>query len=132
MFKRILLRFPRKTVNSADPIHIFILHQDDTSIGCAKLDGRLRERIQHSLQVECGAADDLEYIGGGSLLLQRLPQLIKQPRILDGDDRLLRKIREELDLLVRKRTRLLTKNSNDSDQLIFVQHRHAERAAVSS
>jgi hypothetical protein len=32
----------------------------------------LRQRIQHSLQVERRAADDLEHVGGGGLLLQRL------------------------------------------------------------
>ena len=44
------------------------------------------KRIEHGLQIERRAADDLEHVGGGGLLLQRLPQFVEQPRVLDGDD----------------------------------------------
>ena len=37
-------------------------------------------------KIESRAADDLEHVGGGGLLLQRFPQLVEQPRVLDGDD----------------------------------------------
>ena len=47
---------------------------------------RLDQRIQHRLQVEGRAADDLEHVGGGGLLLQRFAQLVEQPHVLDGDD----------------------------------------------
>ena len=33
---------------------------------------RLDKRFEHGLQVERRAADDLEHVGGGGLLLQRL------------------------------------------------------------
>ena len=33
---------------------------------------RFRERIEHGLQIEGRAADDLEHVGGRGLLLQRL------------------------------------------------------------
>ena len=42
------------------------------------------------------------------MLLQRLAQLIQQPRILDGDDGLLGEIAEKLDLLFSEQTRLPT------------------------
>src|SRR5262245_45419803 len=38
----------------------------------AQLRRRLHQRIEHSLQVERRAADDLEHVGGGSLLRQGL------------------------------------------------------------
>ena len=41
---------------------------------------------QHRLQIEGRAADDLEHVGGGGLLLQRFAQLVEQARVLDGDD----------------------------------------------
>ena len=44
------------------------------------------QRIEHGLQIEGRAADDLEHVGGGGLLLQRFAQLVEQPRVLDGDD----------------------------------------------
>ena len=47
---------------------------------------RFDQRIEHRLQIEGRAADDLEHVGGGGLLLQRFAQLVEQPRVLDGDD----------------------------------------------
>ena len=44
-------------------------------VGIAKLRHRLRQRVEHRLQVEGGAADHLEHVGGGGLLLQRLSSL---------------------------------------------------------
>ena len=38
---------------------------------------RLDERIEHHLQVEGRAADDLEHVGGGGLLLERLGELAR-------------------------------------------------------
>lgn len=40
-------------------------------VGAAEAHHRLGQRIEHRLQVESGAADGLEHIGGGSLLLER-------------------------------------------------------------
>ena len=51
----------------------------------------LDQRIEHRLQIEGRAADDLEHVGGGSLLLQRFAQLVEQAGILDGDHRLRRR-----------------------------------------
>ena len=62
--------------------------------------GRLDQRIEHRLQIEGRAADDLEHVGGGGLLLQQFTQLVEQARVLDGDDGLTRKVGDQLDLLV--------------------------------
>src|SRR5262245_33551129 len=40
-------------------------------VGVTKAASRFNERLQHRLEIEGRAADDLEYIGGGGLLLQR-------------------------------------------------------------
>src|SRR5262249_40674132 len=40
-------------------------------VGLAKLGCRLDESVEHGLQIEGRAADDLEHIGGGGLLLKR-------------------------------------------------------------
>ena len=52
----------------------------------------LRHAVEHRLQVEGRAADHLEHVGGGGLLLQRFAQLVEQPRVLDGDDALTAKL----------------------------------------
>ena len=59
---------------------------DSSHIRLAQPGGRLDQRIEHGLQIERRAADDLEHVGGGGLLLQRFAQLVEQARVLDGDD----------------------------------------------
>jgi hypothetical protein len=61
--------------------------------GLAKLRRRLGQRLEHHLQIICRAADDLEHVGGGGLLLQRfaqivgsLAQLLEQADVLNSDD----------------------------------------------
>ena len=60
----------------------------------------------------------LQHLGGRGLLLQRLPQLIEQPRVLDGDDGLRGEVLDQLDLLVGERPHLLAVDGDDADQLI--------------
>src|SRR5262249_46025592 len=76
---------------------------------------RLDQRVEHGLQVKGGAADDLEHVGGGGLLLERFAQLVEQARILDGDDGLAGEALYQLDLLVGKGTNLLTVNGKDAN-----------------
>ena len=61
-------------------------------------------------------ADDAQHFRRRRLLLQRLgevgralAQLVEQPRILDGDDRLVGEGRDKLDLLVGERTHLVAR-----------------------
>src|SRR5262245_14327430 len=61
------------------------------------------QRLKHGLQIEGRAADDLEHVRRGGLLLQRLAQLVEQARVLDRDDRLGGKVREQINLLVGER-----------------------------
>ena len=44
--------------------------QDRGHFGFAQLRRRFDQRVEHRLQVEGRAADDLEHVGGGGLLLQ--------------------------------------------------------------
>jgi hypothetical protein len=85
------------------------------------------------LQVERRAADDLEYLGGRRLLLQRFAQvfgaraqLTKQPRVFDCDDGLSRELFQERYLLLRETRRLLAKDHDIADHLIVLQERNGE------
>jgi len=67
---------------------------------------RVDERVEHGLQIESRAADDLEYVGGGCLLLQRFaqlfgarPDLVEQPHVLDRNCRLVGKCRNQFNLV---------------------------------
>ena len=81
------------------------------------------------MQIEGGAADHLEHVGGGGLLLQRFAQLIEQARVLDGDDRLAGEARDQLDLLVGERPHLGAVDGDRADQLVLLEHRYHENCA---
>src|SRR5262249_7748252 len=48
---------------------------DGSPVRAAKACNRLGERVEHRLQIEGRAADDLEHVGGCSLLLVRFGEL---------------------------------------------------------
>ena len=54
------------------PQHISIPLKDDALVSRAKPRCRFGQRVEHSLQIEGGPADEFEHLGGRGLLLQRL------------------------------------------------------------
>ena len=78
--------FRREAVRLGAKEHAVLLASDRGLVRIAKAGGRFDQRLQHRPEVEGRAADDLEHVGGGGLLLQRFAQLVEQPRVLDGDD----------------------------------------------
>src|SRR5262249_33688978 len=96
---------------------------DRGPIRLAQPRGRFDERVEHRLQIEGRAADDLEHVGGGGLLLQRLAKLVEQASVLDGDDGLGSKVLYQLDLLFAERLDVLAINGNCTNRLIVVKHR---------
>jgi hypothetical protein len=90
---------------------------------------RFDQRVEHHLQVEGRATDHLEHVGGGGLPLQRLAQLVEQPRVLDGDDGLLGEVADQLDLLIGEGAHLLPVDVDVADQLAFLEHRHQQQGA---
>src|SRR6516164_9809703 len=90
---------------------------------------RFGERVEHGLQIESRAADHLEHVGGGGLLLQRFAQLVEQPRVLDGDDRLRGEVLQQFDLLVGERAHLLAIDGDRSNQLFLFEHWNEKKAA---
>ena len=91
---------------------------------------RFDQRVEHRLQVESRAADDLEHVGGGGLLLQRFAQLVEQAGVLDGDDGLGGEVRHQLDLLVGERPDLLAVDGDGTDQLVLLEHRNDKYGAI--
>jgi hypothetical protein len=94
-----------------------VVRTSEVSDVCLAQSGsRLDQSVEYGLEVEGRAADDLEYIGSGGLLLQRFAQLVEQPRVLDGDDGLVGEVREKLDLPVCERADLLAIDDDCAEQ----------------
>src|SRR5262249_41289867 len=68
------------------PEYIALIEQQVAEAGLADANGVLKHSLEHWLQLAGRTADDLEHVGGSSLLLQRLAQLAQQARVLDGND----------------------------------------------
>ena len=106
-------------------------------VGLAQPGDRFHQRIEHGLQIEGRAADHLQHVGGGGLLLQRLLQvigarlnLVEQPHVLDGDQRLIRKGRNQIDLPFVERLHDASRQNNDADRNAIAQQRDAQHRAI--
>ena len=66
--------------------HVSVLLQDRRVVRVAESRRRLNKRVEDPRQIEGCTANDFEYVGSGSLLLERLAQLVEQAGVLDGDD----------------------------------------------
>ena len=54
----------------APPGSVALAQEQIAELGLAQRAPRIRQRVEHRLQIERRAADDLEHVGGGGLLLQ--------------------------------------------------------------
>src|SRR5262249_51172612 len=86
-FLQQLLR--KAIVSLGTKIASFIWTYELPDVRLADPNGRLDQRVEHLLQVECRAADQLEHVGSRRLLVQRLLCLVEQPRVLDRNQRLI-------------------------------------------
>src|SRR6516164_2440086 len=77
----------------------------------------LQHGPEYGLQLTWRRADDAQHICRRCLLLERLPQLIEQPRVLDGDDGLIGKTLHQFKLMLLKRSNLATIDDHDPDCL---------------
>src|SRR6202022_673577 len=124
-----VLKFRRRVVGHCHPQQFAIKAEDECPVGPAEPDRAFGNGLEHGPQIKRRAADYLEHLGRGGLLLEgfaeivRAPaQLVEQAGILDGDHGLAGEISEQRDLLVREETNFLTKDGNDSNELIVLDH----------
>src|SRR3984893_14508717 len=96
----------------------------------------LDQCIQHRLQIECRAADDLEHIARRGLVFERffeiaraLAQFVEQPCILHCDDRLRREALQERDLLVGERTDFRATCHDIAEEHVILAQRYEQTGA---
>ena len=110
---------------------------DERIIGFAQPRRRLDQRVEHRLQIEGRAADDLEHVGGGGLLLQRFGQivgarlhLVEQPHVLDRDHRLVGEGAQQCDLPFREGVRVGSNDRDCADRLPLAEHGYRQDAPI--
>src|SRR6516165_2156665 len=75
----------RRIVIRGEVVQLTVRLKDEPLLGRAKPRRIFDKSFENGLEIERRAADDLEQLGRGGLLLQRFAQLIEQARVLDGD-----------------------------------------------
>src|SRR5262249_6745625 len=95
--------------------------------------GGLDEGVEHWLQVEGRAADDLEHVAGRGLVFERFfevararLQFAEQPRVLHRDDRLVGEGAHQLDLPLGERLYPSARQHDDTDWRVFAQQRYTQ------
>ncbi len=91
--------------------------------------GAGRDRLEHRLHVRRRAGDHLQDVGGRGLPLQRLFGFVEQPRIFDGDDGLVGKSLQQLNVVRGECTGLLARHADHSDGRPVTPQRDEEQAA---
>ena len=92
--------------------------------------GVLDQRVEHRLELEGGAADRLQHLGGGGLLLQRFLRLVEQPRVLDRDHRLIGEGAQQAELLVVEAHVRLARDGDHAHALPLPHHRRHQDGEV--
>src|SRR5262245_43922122 len=110
-----------------------VVAKDMAELSFAKLCGTLSNGLEHRLDIGGRAADDAEHIAGRSLILQGLLEFalaclfcLEQPRVLDGDQRLIGKGADECDLLLSERLDEALEQHNHANRNAIAQQRYAE------
>src|SRR6516162_10398843 len=116
--------------------------EPECAVACPTEFGRVREHgLEYGLQVAPRSSNDLQHFGRRGLLLQgfseiigALAQLVKQSRVLDGDDSLRGEVLDQLDLFLGEWPHLGAVDEESADQLVRFEHRNRNarsRTAIS-
>src|SRR6516165_10576742 len=112
----------------ADRVKAFsIINMQHAKGGLAKARRFFEHCVENRREVAGRAVDDLQYLGGRGLLLQRLARFVDQPRILHRNDRLRREILQQRNLLVGERPDLLMVGSNRAEDRVVLNERHHQQ-----
>src|SRR5260370_18000069 len=86
---------------------------------------------KHRREIARRGVDDPEHLRGGGLLLQRLAEFRKEPRVLDRDDRLVGEGAYQFDLALGERLDPMAAERNHPDGFALAQYRYPKTAHAS-
>src|SRR5262245_64805993 len=115
----------------------FPIEARDGSYCClAQAKRTLDDRLKYWLSIGWGLRDHPQDLAGGRLLLERLGevgvlglQLGEQPRVLDGDGRLVGEGLGQRDLAVAERSHFVPVDEDDAEELGRAEHRDRENGS---
>src|SRR5690242_21112114 len=91
-------------------------------------DGVLQHGLEYRLKLTRRAGNDRQHVSSGCLLLQGFAQLTEQSRVLNGDNCLVGKGLNELQLFVCKGADFHSENDDRADRLSIPKQRNTKKA----
>ncbi|MGC2122413.1 MAG: hypothetical protein WA652_06120, partial [Xanthobacteraceae bacterium] len=124
-----------RRVVQRDPVeHLAIIEDQIAKIGLTDSGSVLQDRLEYGLQLALRGADDSQHLGGRGLLLQRLSeivgalaQFIEQPRVLDGNYRLIGEVVDQRYLLVGKGANFQPIDAKYAFEFVVLEQRNKEK-----
>ena len=117
--------------------HVAVANADRTAEGSAEFDRGRYQRVEHRLQIERRAADDLQYVGGRGLQLKRFFEIVglgldrvEQAYVLDRDDRLVGEGSHQFDRAIAEQTRFWLSEHEHAFDLTIAEQRNAEQRRI--
>ena len=122
-----------------DKVHgVAIPTVDISKLGVADPYGILQHGFKYGLKITGRAADNLEHLRRGGLLLQRLGKFsralllcLEQPHVFDGDGGLISERLQKSDVLFLERSHLGTADHDRAKRTAFADQRHGEGGTMS-
>src|SRR5262245_12663267 len=108
---------------------VSVIEIQQAELRVAQPRGVRQHGLEYRFKLAGRARDDTEDLRGRGLLLQQLAQLVEQPGVLDGDDGLLGKIANKLNMLVVERPHFLAIDGDRADELVLLEHRYVDHGS---
>ena len=109
---------------------VSFIEKEIAEFGLTELSRVRQDCRKHRFQLARRTADDLEHVGGGGLLLQRLALLVEQTRVLDGDDGLVGEVLNQRNLLLSEGSDLHAANQDCPDRISLAQQRSGKGSSM--
>src|SRR6516165_4920947 len=117
--------------------YVAVAEKDPRVQRFAQTGGIRDDRVQNRLKIARRFADDAQHLCGSGLLLQRLGELararlhlLKQPHIFNGDESLVGKSSDELDLFFREGFYSCLPERDRAEGSAIAQQRHSEHGGM--
>src|SRR6516165_205234 len=106
--------------------HRSVITKHEAEFSLANPSSIFQHGLENRLKLTRRRTDDAQHLGRRRLLLKRLPQLIKQPRVLDGDDSLGGEVLDQCNLLIGEWANDVAIDHDNANRFLVRDHRNVQ------
>jgi hypothetical protein len=116
-------------LSELDPVDIVTIVEDRTRVGAGELDGALNDDLEHGLEIKGGADRPADLAQSRQVAVARL-HLLKEPRVLDGDDGLVGEGLQQGNIRIGERVGFRVCDLDGAYDLTLELHRYHEQSPI--